>query len=180
MLYLKCTNAVQRHVGLKKENLADAVSTDSILGNWYVNRFPLEERHALVFMSEATLLSFILFEGKRPVTVETIPDMFMAGLQQLLEMRGIGAQAINLIMKPYETGLYAKTDNRSDLGSLNDLVKGYQARIEYEGGLSRCDLTRIIMGTNEMPQRKLNWSTSWEVTKQRIALATTASPPGRH
>lgn len=180
MLFLKCTNAVQRHLRLKKDNLADATPNDAILGNWYINRFPLERRYAFIFMSDATLLSFILFQGKRPVTSETIPQMFMGGLQQLLEMRGFDKPTIDLIMKPYEVGLYAKTDNQSDLGSLTDLVKCYQYSIENEGGLSRCDLTSIIMDTNAMPQRKLKWGTSWETTNHRIALVTSAPRPGEN
>lgn len=30
------------------------------------------------------------------------------------------------------------------------------------------DLTRIIMGTNEMPQRRLGWCTSWELTESKL------------
>lgn len=180
MLFLKCTNAVQRLIGLKKENLAEATPNNSVLGNWYVNRFPLGGRNAFIYMSDATLLSFILFEGQRQATVESLPNMFMGGLQQLLEMRGFDTPTIDRIMKPYDQGRYAKTDDRSDLGSLNDLVKNYQYQIEYEGGLSRCDLTNIIMNTNEMPQRKLDWSTSWDATNQHLARAASVSRRAPH
>ena len=83
MLYLKCTQEVQKVVGLRKENLAMAEPSDAPLGNWYVNRFNLGRRKAYIFMSETTLLSFILFQGKRPVTTESLPSMLLAGLQQV-------------------------------------------------------------------------------------------------
>ena len=121
-------------------------------------------------MSEATLLSFILFQGKKPVTVETLPNMLLAGLEQLLQMRGISKDSIERALAPYHEGLLSKTDSRSDLGSLNDLVQRYQWLIEREGGLDRCNLTDIIMGTNAMPQRRLGWCTSWEITESKVQL----------
>ena len=42
--------------------------------------------------------------------------------------------------------------------------------VNLDGGLDKCDLTRIIMGTNGMPQRRLGWRTSWEVTKSKLLL----------
>ena len=168
MLYLKCTGIVQKALGLPKTLLAEPVPTSAPLGNWYVNRFDLGRRKAHVFMSETTLLSFILLQGRTPVTTETLPAMMLAGLAQLLQMRGIGEHAIERAMVHYQEGLFAKTDSRSDLGSLNDLVQRYQWMIECDGGLDKCDLTHIIMGTNDMPQRRLGWRTSWEVTLSKL------------
>ena len=170
MLYLKCTGAVQKVLGLPKTLLADALPNAAPLGNWYVHRFDIGRRKAYVFMSETTLLSFILFQGKKPVTVETLPTMMLGGLAQLLQMRGFSADAIERATAHYHDGVYAKTDSRPDLGSLNDLVQRYQWMIEYDGGLDRCDLTRIIMGTNDMPQRRLGWKTSWEITQSKLQL----------
>lgn len=116
------------------------------------------------------MLSFILLQGIKPVTVETLPNMMLAGLEQLLQMRGISKDAIERAMVPYHEGLFSKTESRSDLGSLNDLVQRYQWLIEREGGLDRCDLTAIIMGTNAMPQRRLGWCTSWEITESKVQL----------
>jgi hypothetical protein len=170
MLYLKCTGIVQKALGLPKTRVADALPTAAPLGNWYVNRFDIGRRQAHVFMSETTLLSFILLLGKTPVTPETLPTMMLAGLAQLLQMRGISEDAIERAMAHYNEGLFAKTNSRVDLGSLNDIVQRYQWVIESEGGLDRCDLTRIIMGTNDMPQRRLGWRTSWEVTQSKLII----------
>jgi hypothetical protein len=170
MLYLKCTAVVQKALGLPKILVADALPTSAPLGNWYVHRFDIGRRKAHVFMSETTLLSFILLQGKKPVTAETLPTMMLAGLAQLLQMRGLGEDAIKRAMVHYQDGLFAKTDSRADLGSLNNLVQRYQWVIENDGGLDRCDLTRIIMGTNDMPQRRLGWHTSWDMTQSRLQL----------
>ena len=170
MLYLKCTGVVQKVLGLPKTHLADALPNPAPLGNWYIHRFDIGRRKAYVFMSETTLLSFILFQGKKPVTVETLPTMLLGGLEQLLQMRGMSENAVGRAMVHYHEGVFAKTGSRPDLGSLNDLVQRYQWMVEYEGGLDRCDLTRIIMGTNEMPQRRLGWSTSWDLTQSKLQV----------
>jgi hypothetical protein len=170
MLYLKCTGIVQKILKLPKSMLAEALPNPAPLGNWYVNRFDIGRRKAYVFMSETTLLSFILFQGKKPVTVETLPTMLLAGLAQLLNMRGFSEDAIERAMVHYQDGFFARTNSRHDLGSLNDLVQRYQWIIESDGGLDHCDLTSIIMGTNNMPQRRLGWCTSWEVTQSKLQL----------
>lgn len=170
MPYLKCTGVVQKVLGLPKTLLADASPSFAPLGNWYIHRFDVGRRKAYIFMSEATLLSFILFQGKKPVTPETLPNMLLAGLEQLLQMHGMTQDAIERAIVPYHEGLYAKTDNRSDLGSLNDLVQRYQWLIERQGGLDQCDLTGIIMGSNTMPQRRLGWCTSWEIAQSKLQL----------
>mgnify|MGYP003345109450 CR=1 FL=1 len=94
--------------------------------------------------------------------------MLLAGLEQLLQMKGLPASAIDQAFNHYDAGLYAKTDSRSDLGSLNDLVNHYQWRVESEGGLSHCDLTGIIMSINDMPQRRIGWQTSWDAVQSRL------------
>ena len=171
MLYLKCTQEVQKVVGLRKENLATAVPSSAPLGNWYVNRFDLGRRKAYIFMSETTLLSFILFQGKKPVTIESLPNMLLAGLEQLLQMKGLPKAAIDKAFEHYDAGLYAKTDSRADLGSMNDLVNHYQWRVEHQGGLSHCDLTSIIMGVNDMPQRRIGGQASWDAVQSKLCIA---------
>jgi hypothetical protein len=168
MLYLKCTQEVQKVVGLRKENLSLPQHSDAPLGNWYVNRFDLGRRKAYIFMSEKTLLSFILLQGKKPVTIESLPKMFLAGLEQLLEMKGLPKSAIDMAFAHYDAGLYSKTDSRADLGSMNDLVNHYQWCVEDEGGLSNCDLTGIIMSVNNMPQRRIEWQTSWDAVQSSL------------
>lgn len=170
MLYLKCTGVVQKVLGLPKTLVADALPNPAPLGNWYVNRFDIGRRKAYVFMSETTLLSFILFQGKKPVTFETLPTMMLAGLEQLLQMRGFSEDAIERALVHYHEGVFAKTDSRQDLGSLNDLVQRYQWIIESDGGLDHCDLTRIIMGINDTPQRRLGWANSWDMTQSKLQL----------
>ena len=171
MHYLKCTANVQKALDLPKKLLLDATPTLAPLGNWYVNRCDIGKRMVHVFMSDTTLLSFLLLQGQKPVTVKTLPVMFVGGLAQLLQMRGFGEGVVAWTMAHYHQGQFAKTDSRADLGSLNDLVHRYQWVVEQHGGLAHCDLTRIIMGTNDTPQRRLGWCTSWEAVEAKLPVS---------
>lgn len=168
MLNLKCTAKVQEAVGLTRNDLTDAAPSAAPLGDWYVNRFHASRRTVFIFMSEGTLLSFILFQGIRPVDRQSFPVMFMAGLDQLLRMRGVSEAAIDRALQNYSEVGFARTSSRADLGSLNDLMSHYRWIIESEGGIDRCDLTSIIMKLNEMPQRRLGWNSSWDATHSRL------------
>lgn len=168
MLYLKCTAQVRSVIGLTPSQLLQAEPSVAPLGNWYVNRFSLGRRKAFVFMSETTLLSFLLLQGKQPVTVETLPRMLLAGLEQLLTMRGLPSDAVERALVNYHTGAFSKTGSRSDLGSLNDLVFRYQHIVSHLGGVDRCDLTDVILRINETPQQRLGWCNSWEAAESKL------------
>ena len=168
MLYLKCTMEVQKVVGLRKSDLTEAEASKTLLGNWYVHRFPIGRTHFFLFMNEVSLLSFVLYQGKKPVTPKTLPGMFLMGLHQLLAMKGYQASVIDQVMLGYRDGLFSKTDSRKAVGCMNDLVSVYTAVVEAAGGIHRCDLTGIIMRLNEMPQRTLDWATSWDVVTRLL------------
>lgn len=119
-------------------------------------------------MSESTYLSFILYQGRKPVTASTLPDVMLAGMKQLLQMGGYSGGVIESVLAFYHSGLFSKTDSRSVLGVLNDLVLCYQTAIDAGGGMDFCDLTSIIMEMNKMPQRTLQWSNSWEAVQAKL------------
>lgn len=169
MIFLLCTGEVQKVLGLRKENMADAEPSDAPLGNWYINRFAVDRRKAFIFMSQATLLSFILLQGRVPVTERHLIDMLFGGLEQLLRFRGLSAKSIDKAFMNCDPAMYARTRSRSDLGSLNDLVALYRHNIRCGGGLNHCDLTDIMMKVNETPQRRLEWCNSWEIARCRLA-----------
>lgn len=173
MLYLKCTTEVQKAIGLRKADVADATVSTSMLGHWYVHRFAVGRNRCFLFMSEVTLLSFVLYQGRKPVNAQTLPQMFLTGLVQLLDFMEVDADTIARALHEYREGRFSKTDSRKILGSMNDLVHCYCAMVEAQGGLAVCDLTGTIMKINNMPQRTLHWATSRELTKNLLTSVPT-------
>ena len=171
MLYLKCTAEAQKAIGLRKVDLSDATVSTAALGHWYVHRFSVGRTRCFLFMSEATLLSFVLYQGRKPVNAQTLPQMFLTGLLQLLDFMEVDADMIARALHEYREGRFSKTDSRKFLGFMNDLVHCYGTMIEAEGGFSACDLTGIIMKINDMPQRTLVWTTSRDLTHKLLTAA---------
>lgn len=167
MLQLRCTSKVLKLLGLSPKNLAEVKAPDSLLGNWYVNLFVVDRRKTLLFMNERTLLSFVIY-GVRKDNVKSIPDILLRGIDQLLTLEGFDISEINKVFSGYDSIELTKTDSRSLLGNMNDLMELYKHFILYEDGLRHCDLADIMRRINRTPQRTLGWTNSIEVVQQLL------------
>lgn len=165
MFLLKCTSDVQKALRVNGEPAIDVLDNNAPFGNWYVNQFTADRRKLFIFMSESTLLSFVLYKGKRMVSRDSLLDVFQSGLERLLAMRGFPMDVVDKTLARYASGVIAKTDSRSSLGSMNDLVHIYRHMIEYDGWQGGLGLDGIMMKVNDMPQRKLGWSDSWRAVQ---------------
>ena len=167
MLQLRCTQKVQKEFGLRPSELAEVKTGGSLLGDWYINIFTVDRRKTFIFMSEKTLLSFIIF-GVKKSNIKKMPEIFLNGLGQLLTIEGIELNRINRVFEGYETYEFTNTSSKSLIGNMNDLVGMYKHFILYDGGLKHCDVGSIILQINRTPQRNLGWSNSIEVTKELL------------
>lgn len=120
-------------------------------------------------MNERTLFSFILV-GVRKDNLKKIIEMFCRGLEQILILEGIDAAKIEAVLAEYEDVEYTKTEGRSVLGNLNEIVSLYKRHIYYDGGLKNCDLTDIMYRINRMPQRNIDWKYSIDVLNELLAV----------
>ena len=159
MIQFRCTKKVLDYLGIKNSQVCEIRETDALLGNWYVNMLNIERRKTLIFMSENTFLSFILY-GLKKENIEKLPNMFLGGLDQVLRIEGIDDRKIDFVINQSRIIEITKTDSRSLLGNLNDLVYLYTETIYHNGGLKNCDLTGITKNMNRTPQRNLGWGDS--------------------
>ena len=135
-----------------------------MLGNWSVTDFWVNRRHVFIFMSDKSLLSFLLLEGKMKFELADLQVLFINGLTQLLEFLVIPQVSIDAAIADLEVMAVTKTKDRSILGNLTALVDAYQAGIYRRGGLKSFDLTELILNVNSRPQRRLGWATPSEMT----------------
>ena len=166
MLQIRCTKKVLDQFGLGKTP-SELKPPDSMLGNWYANLIKIDRRKTLLFMSERSYLSFIIF-GVRKDNAKDLAQVFLRGLAQLLTLEGFDESDVNRVLKDYDRVEYTKTGNRKALGNLNDLARQYEHCIYYDGGLKTADIWDIIQSTNRMPQRNLNWAFSIDIATEII------------
>ena len=172
MASLLITRAVASRSKLKRENLHKAAQSDAILGNWYVTLTKLNSGNAFVYVSERTLLSFIMLEGER-ITPGKLFSSFVRGLLLVLEMGGHSERILDRVISDYSTGTVSPAEDLSVLGSVTNIALDYAAFIDHDGGVERCDLNEIIMSINSRPSKRLGFDNPFNVTASLLQSAAT-------
>jgi len=162
VIYLQCTIAIQRALGVA--GLGEAPAAASVLGNWTVNNVPLGGRRAFLFMSDRSLLSFPLTEGRRPIELRRMPDCLAHGISLLMDALDAPKHTAARLLRETEEVALTKAANRSLLAVHSAIATDYFHRVDRAGGIQHCDLSEVIMAVNQTPRAKLNWATSSEVT----------------
>jgi len=176
VLTFKCTKKAQVQLGLRKGDLDELENEKerSLLGAWYVNVFLVDRRKCLIFMSERTLLSFILFGVKKSnSSKESIPEFLVRGVVQLLTFEDFAPELIDRFIEDCTNFRFSKTDSRKVLGNMNDLVFMYEHMIWQEGGLENCDLHSILHRINRTPQRNIGWAYSIDIANELLSANAT-------
>ena len=166
-MQIRCTQKLLKELGVKNSELAEIEKPDTILGNWYANIFTLDRRKTIIFMNERTLLSFIIF-GIRKDNIKNFPIVFVNGIERVLTMEGFDDNIIDKVLSEYTHIFLTKTDSKSLLGNMNDLVNLYAHFVLSAGGLKQADLFDVIARINRTPQRTIGWQNSVEAVKEII------------
>ena len=157
--------------------MAEPQSADAALGNWYVNLVKIDRRNSLIFMSERTLMSFLVF-GVRKSNSTQLAEIFFRGVVQLLELEGFTETEIETALGSDWTLTVARTDNRKALGNLNDLARIYEHKVWYEHGFKHCDLWKITSSTNRMPQKNIGWGYSIDLARELVQAPAISTQQG--
>lgn len=167
-MQIRCTQKLLKGLGVKTNNLADIEKPNTLLGNWYANIFTLDRRKTIIFMNERTLLSFIIY-GIRKDNIKNFPIVFVNGIERVLTMEGIEESIIEKVLSEYMEISLTKTDSKSVVGNMNDLVSLYTHFILYDGGLKYTDLFEVITKINRTPQRNIGWQNSVEAMRDILS-----------
>ena len=116
MVILRATRKVQRYLKVT----ADAAgSSDTALGDWYVNRVVVDRQPLLLLVSEKSLLPLVI-RAKNVATLPTrLPDLVADRLRRL----DVAPHLIRAEVEAMKPVIVAKTTDRSVLGILVDYAK---------------------------------------------------------
>ena len=171
MAVLHCSNTLMAQLDALHEPEAIPATPPGRLGDWCATVFSLEDRRAALFMSQRTLLSFIILEGKR-FDMEAIARILWGGLAQVLEMEGYKKRDVEEIVESYSEIVLAKTASASRTSQMNSLIRDYRHLVMSFGGLKRCDVGVVIHEINQRPRKALDWATPQEVTHELVNSKT--------
>ena len=171
MQILRCTKKLQKEMGLKKGDLSENVPSESCLGSWHVNLIYIDGKKCLLFVNDKTLFNFIVADIPR-AQIKKLSSIFKATLECVFSDEDVPEKTINKIMSEYESIQYANTNNKSVMGSMNDLAFHYKYHIQSEGGVHSYAVPSIIKKLNRMPMGALEYVYSVEALKAVLEKAT--------
>jgi hypothetical protein len=127
LVVLRCTKKLLKALDIKP---TDAVApSTNILGEWYAHLIETAVGDLVVFANARTLLSVALPAS----AISQLIPLFTARVYNLLRIIGVPDRCANQEIASYQDVLFARTADRSVLGSLNEIARYYQYVAEASG-----------------------------------------------
>lgn len=150
MNYIHCTQKVLKELKTPVMDLKEIIPDNSGPGNWYCNIFTFNRRKCLIFTSELTLYTFFIY-GVTKKDMASLTDLFREHLTKNLEQSGIEVRVIDKILNEYRDIVFCKTANRSVLGSMNDFIYLFKARMESVDEVTEKQILTANIAANDTP-----------------------------
>ena len=147
MAILRCT--IKLLTELKTKPLEGAISSNEV-GSWHANLLRIDRKKCILFTNDVTLYSFFVPGLKKP-QFENVREVFGQNLFKNLLWENFPQNQIETVLDEHREIIIAKTNNRSVLGSMNDLAFQLKYRIGAMGGLVNIDLTELNHELNRIP-----------------------------
>ena len=152
MAVLRCTKKLLNELKIKSP---EETNYSGALGSWHANLLRIDRRKCVLFTHDGTLFSFLVPGLKRP-QFQNFRVVFGQNLFKNLRLESLPQNQIETILEEHLDILISKTNNRSVLGSMNDLAFQLRYKISADGGLAHVNfaelnhyLNRIHMGAIE-------------------------------
>ncbi len=167
MQLIKCTTKLRKEMGLKDSALFAGEEPSSGLGSWHANLLTIQRHKCVLFANDKTLFNFIAPNVRRS-EIRDLHKLFLTYLHPVLAQEGFTPQQRDSIASEYAEIAYAKSNNKSVLGSMNDLAFHYEHRIMMSGSNHSPEMPKIISDLNRMPMGALQYAYPIEMLKQHV------------
>ncbi len=145
MLVFRCTKKARKVLGLTDRDLFEDDGDD--LTQWFVDVATFEHRRCMLFTHKVSLYSFWV-PGVRKADRERFGDLFGQHLLRTLAADGFDGRAFGRLFR--EGHRFARTNDRSVLGSMNDFIWSSRWHVQRDGiaqiGQLNAQLNRTPMG----------------------------------
>lgn len=168
-----CTTKLLKELGVKPTTVSGASDWGEGLDIWFANLLRLDRHKCVLFTQAQTLFSFLV-PGVRKADLVDFRGFFLSHLGETLGAEGLSVAALPGI--DCDSCVVARTNNRSVLGSMNDLAVYCRCTIEAEGGLSHCDMARLQRQLNRVPLSAIGYGQAIDRLREVIHSASGPSP----
>ena len=167
MNLLRCTNKLLTEMGLGKKGLYEGECSPTGLGNWYANLFRISRYKCVLFTNETTLYSLVAFRVGKSEIINLGAEL-RNHLRFALKQENIPDQVIFSILQDYMDIQYAKTNNRSVVGSMNEILAEYKFRVQHAEILNPMTLEELNREINRTPLKAIDFRYAVEKLHQLI------------
>lgn len=164
MQIIRCTAKLQKEMGTRKGDLIGSVEGTTGLGGWHANLLHIDRRKCVLFANDRTLFNFIVPDLKRE-HIRQLDRVFQKHLACVLNSEDLDQRIVESICKESQQIRYGATNNRSVLGSMNDLASHYKYFISEAGGVHSPEVPEIIRKLNRMPFGSLKYTYAIDTLK---------------
>ncbi len=166
-MIIRCTQKLLKELRVKP--MEPEVSSE--VKSWHANLLRIDRRKCVLFTHDATLFSFFVPGLRRP-DFDHFDVVFGEGLFRTLRLFDFNQDQIEEMLDWSRHISYDKTNNRSVLGSMNDLAFHIEYYIADDGGLNTADLAAMHQRINEIPFKAIGYKYPRE---QLLTLLTDVS-----
>jgi hypothetical protein len=147
MQLIRCTQKLLKELRISPGELEQP---GGVLGGWHANLLRTERRKCVLFTNDSTLFS-IFVPGMKKEWFERMAHVFGQELFRSLTREGFGQSEIEAVLDEIQEIHYAKTNNRSVLGSMNDLAFQLGWIVHANGGLAQASMDSVAHELNRIP-----------------------------
>lgn len=152
MAILRCTQKLLSELKLRP---SDSMQQASEIGSWHANLVRIDRRKCVLFTHDTTLYTFFV-PGLRKSEFENFREIFRQNLFKRLLTENFPQKHIEIFLDDIQDIDISKTNNRSVLGSMNDLTFQLKYHIAAEGGIEMADISKLILDLNRIPMSAID------------------------
>jgi hypothetical protein len=147
MAILRCTKKLLSELKVTPEDCSTPLND---LSSWHANLIRVDRRKCILFTHDKTLFSFFV-PGLTKPDFQRIRYVFGQNLFKNLVREALPQLQIELFLDDIRDIQFAITNNRSVLGSMNDLIFQLKYKIADNGGLANTDIMELNHDLNRIP-----------------------------
>ncbi|BBI34325.1 DUF6933 domain-containing protein [Cohnella abietis] len=152
MITISCTKKLFEVSSFIEEQNDESIDE---LFKWHANIFRLERKNNLIVINNKTRYGFILF-GVKKEHFKRFNEIFINSLVENLRAEGVEDSIISKYVSRIDHIKFAKTNDRSVIGSMVDVVKMTEIIVGKFLPIKEMNIVELNKNNNKCPVVKLN------------------------
>ncbi|MEJ2310416.1 MAG: hypothetical protein P8Z31_02685 [Gammaproteobacteria bacterium] len=153
VMIIRCTKKLLKELRIQPVDVEDA----SPVGSWHANLLHVDRRKCAIVTHDLTLFTLFM-PGLRRAEFDRFDDVFGQALFRTMRLFDFEQRLIECMLDRSRSNLYTTTNDRSVLGSMNDMAFHIRYFIDAFGGLSVADLDEIATRINRTPFKAIGFA----------------------